>query len=135
MLKNMYTRAWIPGSFVALLVASAVATVAVRGQQPPGNNPADIAGSWVQAGGGATFSGGTGFQEDADERMDGPALVEYAGIPLNEAGRQRALSYYPELLTVPEHQCMPHPATYSFWGPGDGRGRGIPEISQQLDKN
>src|SRR5688500_5036548 len=53
----------------------------------------DIAGNWVAAGGGATFAGGGGFQEDHDERQAGPTLVDYAGIPLNEAGRARALSY------------------------------------------
>src|SRR3989337_526388 len=53
----------------------------------------DIAGNWVAAGGGPTFAGGGGFQEDHPERQDGPTLVDYTGIPLNEAGRARALSY------------------------------------------
>src|SRR5262245_58243821 len=109
-------------------------TTTVRGKQEPGNT-VDIVGNWVQAGGGPTFFGGSGFQEDGPERQDGPPLVDYAGIPLTEAGRMRALSYDPDLLTVSEHQCMPHPATYSFWGPGDARGRGAPQISAQLDKN
>ena len=89
----------------------------------------DIAGNWVAAGGGPTFAGGGGFQEDHPERQDGPTLVDYTGIPLNEAGRARALSYSSSLLTVPEHQCMPHPATYSFWGPG------APQVSTEVDSN
>lgn len=43
--------------------------------------------------------------------------------------RARALSYDGSLLGVPEHQCMPHPATYSFWGPANLR------ISEDLDDN
>jgi glyoxylase-like metal-dependent hydrolase (beta-lactamase superfamily II) len=89
----------------------------------------DIVGNWVAAGGGPTFAGGAGFQEDHPERQSGPTLVDYAGIPLNDAGRARALSYNSSLLTVPEHQCMPHPSMYSYWGPG------APQISTEVDRN
>src|SRR5262245_9654334 len=102
--------------------------------QPGSRTPVDIAGSWVPAGGGPTFLGGGGFQEDAPERQDGPALVDYAGVPVNSAGRARALSYNSSLLSVPEHQCMPHPAMYSFWGPPDTPAGG-PYISAQVDQN
>jgi hypothetical protein len=50
--------------------------------------------------------------EDAPERGTGPSLVEYLGTPINESARQRALSWDPSLLTLPEYQCRPHPADY-----------------------
>ena len=81
----------------------------------------DIVGNWAQPGLGAVTGPGInplfGFIEDALDRADGPALVDYLGVPINDAGRSRALAYDSSLLVVPEHQCMPHPSPYSFWGP------------------
>lgn len=54
------------------------------------------------------------FHEDNLERGQGPPAGDYTGIPLNEAGRLRADTWDPSLLTVPEHQCKPHPAFYGF---------------------
>lgn len=101
------------------VIAFALLTASLASAQPAALSPFDVSGSWTPAGGGPTFLGGGGFQEDARERQDGPPLVEYLGVPLNAAGRARALSYDSSLLSVPEHQCMPHPAMYSFWGPPD----------------
>ena len=70
-----------------------------------------------------------GFIEDSTERADGPALVDYLGVPLNEEGRSRALAYDSALLGVPEHVCMRHPSQYSYWGPARLR------IAAQLDAN
>ena len=39
------------------------------------------------------------MQEDNMERGAGPELVDYAGFPVNEAGRLWALSYDPSRLT------------------------------------
>ena len=52
------------------------------------------------------------MQEDALERGGGPLSGEYVGIPLNDAARMRADSWSASLLTVPERQCIPHPADY-----------------------
>src|SRR5665213_668582 len=85
----------------------------------------DIVGYWNQPALGTVLGPGIaaifGFEEDSTERADGPTLDDYIGIPLNEEARARALSYDGSLLTVPEHQCMPHPAQYSFWGPANLR--------------
>jgi hypothetical protein len=93
----------------------------------------DIVGFWSQPGVGAVIGPGNapvfGFEEDTAERAVGPPLVDYSGIPLNEEARTRALSYDGALLGVPEHQCMPHPSTYSFWGPVQLR------ITEELDDN
>jgi hypothetical protein len=93
----------------------------------------DIVGGWNQPAQGVVLGVPVaplfGFEEDSTERAAGPGPVDYLGIPLNEEGRARALSYDGALLGVPEHQCMPHPAQYSFWGPGN------PRIAADLDEN
>src|SRR5262252_2769749 len=52
------------------------------------------------------------MQEDGLERGGGPLSGEYVGIPLTDAARMRADSWSASLLTVPERQCIPHPADY-----------------------
>lgn len=50
--------------------------------------------------------------EDSIERGDGPEIGEYEGLPINAADRRHAQTWSPSLWTVPEHQCIPHPADY-----------------------
>lgn len=50
--------------------------------------------------------------EDAPERGGGPEVGEYQGLPINDAARFRADAWSASLWTVPEHQCIPHPADY-----------------------
>jgi hypothetical protein len=50
--------------------------------------------------------------EDQPERGPGPEIGDFTGLPLIDAGIQRGLSWDASLLTVPEHQCSPHPANY-----------------------
>src|SRR6476620_4961522 len=57
------------------------------------------------------------YQEDFDERIPGPALVDYLGIPINAEARQWGLSWDPSRLTLPEHQCQVHTAAYIYRGP------------------
>src|SRR5262245_28130821 len=61
------------------------------------------------------------FHEDQPERVPGPDVGDYAGLPITEAARVRALSWDASLLTLPEHQCKPHPSTYGFRGVGNLR--------------
>jgi hypothetical protein len=56
--------------------------------------------------------------EDFVERVPGPDLGDYAGLPINDAARRRADTWDASLLTLPEHQCKPHPSTYGFRGVG-----------------
>ncbi|MGD8809526.1 MAG: hypothetical protein PVG24_07960 [Gammaproteobacteria bacterium] len=58
------------------------------------------------------------FHEDFEERVPGPSIGDYAGLPINEAARLRAQSWDASLLSLPEHQCKPHPSTYGFRGVG-----------------
>lgn len=55
--------------------------------------------------------------EDVPDRGAGPEVGDYMGLPLNAAGVRKAESYSGSWLSVPEHQCTPHPAAYQTWGP------------------
>src|SRR5580658_4990305 len=66
----------------------------------------DLSGSWQPQ-----------YQEDQPERIPGPDLVDYLGIPINDAARQWALSWDPDRLTLPEHQCQVHTVAYMYRGP------------------
>ena len=61
----------------------------------------DITGEW-----------GARLHEDAPERGAGPDIGEYQGLPINDAARFHADTWSASLWTVPEHQCIPHPADY-----------------------
>lgn len=61
------------------------------------------------------------FHEDQVERIPGPDVGDYAGMPISEAGRLRGQAWDASLLTLPEHQCKPHPSTYGFRGVGNLR--------------
>jgi hypothetical protein len=111
-----------------LLACAVVATVWFALPQPAAAQiDFDIVGFWDQPAAGITSN--FGFEEDSVERASGPPLVDYLGLPLTAEGRARALAYDGALLGVPEHVCMRHPSTYSFWGPARLR------IESELDAN
>ena len=86
---------WLP----ALLLVSSPALTQI-----------DLVGEWAAQ-----------YHEDQPERIAGPALVDYAGLPINDAGRMMAEAWDASILSLPEHQCKPHPADYSPRGPGNFR--------------
>ena len=55
---------------------------------------ADLSGAWAPR-----------FSEDFPERIPGPELGDYLGLPITDGARQWALSWDPSRLTLPEHQC------------------------------
>ncbi|PYS51263.1 MAG: hypothetical protein DMG13_18985 [Acidobacteria bacterium] len=57
------------------------------------------------------------FYEDEPERVPGPELGDYLGLPLNEAARMRADTWSASVQTLPEWQCRPHSADYIWRGP------------------
>jgi hypothetical protein len=61
------------------------------------------------------------FHEDQPERIPGPEIGDYLGLPITDAARMRADSWDASLLTLPEHQCKPHPADYGPRGPANLR--------------
>ena len=75
------------------------------------------------------------FHEDLPERVAGPEVGDYLGLPLSDAGRMRAETWDASLLTLPEHQCKPHPSTYGFRGVGNLRiWSDIDDATQRLIK-
>ncbi len=108
----------------ALLVAAAASVVVpVLAQGPPGPTiGTDLSGEWAPR-----------FHEDQPERIPGPDIGDYLGLPINEAARLHGDSWDASLLTLPEHQCKPHPADYSPRGPANLRiWREFDGPSQQL---
>ena len=57
------------------------------------------------------------YHEDQPERIPGPELVDYGGLPINDAARQFADSWDPSRITLPEEQCRVHVSPYILRGP------------------
>src|SRR5262245_2930407 len=67
---------------------------------------ADFSGNWAPI-----------YHEDFPERLPGPELGDYMGIPINDAARLRADSYDADRISVAtEYQCRPHGSDYSMRG-------------------
>ncbi len=82
----------------------------------------DLTGEW-----------GARYHEDQLERIPGPELGDYLGLPITAAGRLRADSWDASIATLPEWQCRPHPADYGTRGPADLRiWRDIDTQTQQV---
>ena len=52
------------------------------------------------------------LHEDLPERIPGPDMAEFHGVPINEANRARGLAWDPSILSLEEYQCRPHPSDY-----------------------
>ena len=87
-----------------------VAAVVLIGTPRFASAQVDLTGIWAPI-----------FHEDQVERVPGPEVGDYAGLPINDAVRLRADTWDASLLTLPEHQCKPHPSTYGFRGVGNLR--------------
>ncbi|MEP6962183.1 MAG: hypothetical protein ABI995_08895 [Acidobacteriota bacterium] len=73
------------------------------------------------------------FHEDQPERIPGPDIGDYLGLPITDAARLRADSWSASILTLPEHQCKPHPADYGPRGPAKLRiWKEVDPATQQL---
>jgi cyclase len=70
----------------------------------------DLSGEW-----------GARYHEDQPERIPGPEIGDYLGLPITDAARLRADSWDASIATLPEWQCRPHPADYGTRGPADLR--------------
>ncbi len=53
------------------------------------------------------------LHEDWPDRLPGPELGDYTGIPLNNAARFHAETWDASLITLPEYQCRVHPSDYA----------------------
>jgi len=90
----------------SLIVLAAVLFVG----RPASAQVVDLSGVWAPL-----------MHEDAPERAAGPEVGDYLGLPINDNMRLRGDSWQASLLTMPEHQCKPHPSTYGFRGVGNLR--------------
>ena len=59
------------------------------------------------------------FWEDQPERVPGPELGDYLGLPINDAARLRAAAWDASIQTLAEWQCRPHSADYIWRGPSN----------------
>jgi hypothetical protein len=84
---------------IALVLVSITLTVPAFAQM-------DLSGTW-----------GPRFHEDQPERGPGPELGDYLGLPINAAARMWAHSWNASRVTLPEHQCQVHVASYIYRGP------------------
>ena len=97
-----------------VLVAAVFLLVAVNAA--PAWAQVDFSGEWAPR-----------FWEDQPERVPGPELGNYLGIPINEAARMRGDTWDAAIQTLPEWQCRPHMADYIWRGPSNLR------ISKEVD--
>lgn len=104
-------------------VLIALFVVATMGRSLPARAQAEFAGNWMPL-----------FHEDYPERLPGPELGDYLGIPLSEAGRLRADSWDADRISVvPEYQCRPHAGDYMMRGLSNLRVDAILEpVTQRL---
>ena len=74
------------------------------------------------------------YHEDAPERLPGPELGDYTGLPLNDAARLAADSWDADRISVVnEYQCRPHSSDYGMRGLGNLRvWRELDAADQQL---
>ena len=57
------------------------------------------------------------YHEDQPERIPGPHLGDYLGLPITAGARRFAESWDSARLSVPEHQCRVHTVPYIYRGP------------------
>ena len=72
-------------------------------------------GAWAQADLTGNWNGF--FHEDQPERIPGPSLGDYLGLPINDSARAFAEAWDASRLTIPEHQCRAHSSPYILRGP------------------
>lgn len=94
-----------------ILYLAALSHSVLLGQNPPPSPPgADLSGMYTP-------------DRDLDPGLGTAAgrLVDYGGIPLNEAGRMYALAWDASRITVRQQQCAGYVPPYMFVAPGNYR--------------
>jgi hypothetical protein len=94
----------------------------VLGWAAPAAAQVDFSGQWAPV-----------YHEDNPERIPGPELADYTGLPLNEAARLQADSWDADRISVVSpYQCRPHSADYGMRGLGNLRVWSDLDDKQQL---
>jgi len=82
----------------------------------------DFSGQWAPV-----------YHEDNPERIPGPELGDYTGLPLNDAARLQADSWDADRISVvSSYQCRPHSSDYGMRGLGNLRVWTELDANQQL---
>jgi hypothetical protein len=81
---------------------SLVAALAALTASFPGSAQINLAGQWTGQ-----------YHEDQPDRLPGPELGDYGGLPLNDANRMRADAWSASILSLPHYQCRVHPVDYA----------------------
>src|SRR5688572_1582680 len=84
----------------------ATGVLAVTATAVNANAQADFDGVWQPR-----------YHEDQPERIPGPELRDYLGLPINDSARQFADSWDPGRIALQEEQCRVHVAPYIYRGP------------------
>jgi hypothetical protein len=91
-------------SNAALAIVLALAMLGITSTRAAAQ--ADFSGQWAPL-----------YQEDPIERLPGPELGDYTGLPINDAARLRADSWDADRISVvQEYQCRPHSSDYALRG-------------------
>src|ERR1700730_1216246 len=99
----------VPVAFVSLAVlVTSGATYAQSFTMPAAG--LDLAGNWSW-----------GRSQDADLGTAAGSLVDYGGIPMNEAARLYALAWDASRMTVRQQQCYGYVPPYFYVAPGNYR--------------
>jgi len=88
------------GTAVGVALATAVAIAA------PAFAQVSLVGEWSPR-----------YHEDQPDRIPGPELGDYTGLPLTDGARLAADSWDASRLTLREHQCKVHNGPYILHGP------------------
>jgi hypothetical protein len=87
----------------------------------------NLAGQWIGS-----------YHEDEPDRLPGPELGDYGGLPINAANRMRARAWSASILTLPLYQCRVHPVDYAssfaqirIWEVVDPKTQGLVAINVQ----
>ena len=88
------------------LTAAAICLSGLALAGSPAFAQADFSGIWAAQ-----------YQEDFPERIPGPDLGDYLGLPITPSARQFAESWDPSRITLEEEQCRVHVSPYIYRGP------------------
>ena len=87
----------------AILAAAALGAILVAA---PARAQVSLVGEWSPR-----------YHEDQPDRIPGPELGDYTGLPLTDGARLAADSWDASRLTLREHQCKVHISPYILHGP------------------
>ena len=97
----------VAGMLLFLLVMAAPAIGQTTG---PPISGIDVSGSWFP-----------GHHQDSTLGTAAGDMVDWGGIPLNDAGRLYALAWNASRITVRQHQCAGYVPPYFYYAPGNYR--------------